>query len=107
MHECYANFLVGWIETNSNIEDGKEAAMARSSPCSTRSTPTCPHYKTQEWKLEQQILLVSFIGYQWYFSEDPIEFLASEIAFNLPVHVPKIGLPLPLSKCSGSARSTI
>lgn len=49
-----------------------------------------------DWARERQILLVSFIGHQWYWSNKPIEFLASEVAFNLPLHEPRTGLPLSM-----------
>jgi hypothetical protein len=54
-----------------------------------------PQTKTAfEWALERQVLLTCFIGYQWYFTNDPIEVLASEVPFELPLHMPKTGLPL-------------
>lgn len=91
-HECYANALV-------TFNGDKDQAMAAVIALLNEKYAECPSYKTiAEWKLEQQILLISFIGYQWYYTEDPIEFLASEIAFNLPVHMPKIGLPLPMTQ---------
>jgi hypothetical protein len=55
-------------------------------------------FDSQEWALERTILLTCFIGYQWYYTNDPIETLASEVAFNLPLHLPKIGMPLPMDE---------
>lgn len=58
-----------------------------------------PSYKTpQEFALERTVLLMSFVGYLWYYQNDPIEFLASELPFELPLHLPKTGLPLPTSE---------
>lgn len=103
MHECYANALNEWLDPDFSQTSHPEGEAAYAMSCVVtllnEKYAQCPNYKTiAEWKLEQQILLISFVGYQWYFSEDPIEFLASEIAFNLPIHVPKIGLPLPMSQ---------
>ena len=56
-----------------------------------------PATKTpEEWESERQVLVMSFIGYLWYWEDDPIEVLASELAFDLPIHTPKRGMPLPL-----------
>lgn len=52
----------------------------------------------KEWAIERQILLTSFIAYQWYYQNDPVEVLASEVPFNLPLHVPKVGMPLPMDE---------
>lgn len=58
----------------------------------------CPQWKTiEEWGLERTILMTCFVGYLWYYQNDPIEVLASEVAFDLPLHMPKSGLPLPLA----------
>jgi hypothetical protein len=51
-----------------------------------------------EWSLERQILLTSFMGYLWYWQNDPVEVLASEVPFELPIHLPRTGLPLPTSE---------
>ena len=48
----------------------------------------------EEWELERTVLLMSFIGYQWHYQDDPLEFLASELPFNLPLLDPRVGLPL-------------
>lgn len=52
----------------------------------------------EEWEVERQVLLTCFIGYQWYYGEDPIEVIESELAFELPLHMPTTGLPLPLKE---------
>lgn len=59
----------------------------------------CPQWKTiEEWGLERTILMTCFVGYLWYYQNDPIEVLASEVAFDLPLHMPKSGLPLPMTE---------
>lgn len=55
-------------------------------------------FDAKKWEIERTILLTSFIGYQWYWANDPIEFLANELPFNLPLHFPKSGMPLPMSE---------
>lgn len=59
----------------------------------------CPTYKTaNEWAIERQILLMSFLGHCWYYQNDVLEYLANEIKFEHPLIAPKVGLPLPLSE---------
>jgi len=90
MHEVYANALAKW--------DSACALQAVIDFLNERYAQ-CPNHKTMhEWSLERQILLTSFVGYLWYFSEDPIEYLASEVPFNLPIHNPRLGLPLPMDE---------
>lgn len=48
-----------------------------------------------EFQVEREILLQSFFAYLWYWQHDPIDVVASEVAFRLPIHDPAIGLPLP------------
>lgn len=51
-----------------------------------------------KWELERQILLTCFIGYLWRWQNDPIEFLASEVPFNLPLHMPRSGMPISMDE---------
>lgn len=51
-----------------------------------------------EWEIEYQILVNSFAGYMWYYQNDHIETLATELPFKLPVFHPKTGLPLRLDE---------
>jgi len=79
MHEAYANTST----IDAVVEHLNKAYAER------------PNYKTaEEWELERTILFVSFVAYQWYYSEDPLEFLASELPFELPLRDPRVGLPL-------------
>lgn len=51
-----------------------------------------PHFKTpEEWALERTILSTCFVGYLWYFSEEPIDVLQSEFHWVLPLHNPMSG----------------
>lgn len=110
MHEVYAATLAEYRELQGTV-------MVRGGPSTPDKTlasefaltaviehlnsryEKMPNTKTPfEWALERQILLTSFVGYLWRWSEDPIEVLASEVAFDLPVHMPKTGLPLPTTE---------
>lgn len=55
-----------------------------------------PHFKTpEEWALERTIISTCFVGYLWYFSEDPIDVLQSEFHWALPLHNPVSGRAVP------------
>lgn len=89
MHECYANVFAAF---------GAEHALQSVVNLLNERYVQCPAHKTvTEWALERQILLTSFVGYLWYFQDDPVEYLASEVPFNLPIHN-AIGLPLPMDE---------
>jgi archaeosine-15-forming tRNA-guanine transglycosylase len=89
MHECYANTEAAF---------GKEHALDTVVNLLNERYVQCPAHKTvTEWALERQILLTCFVGYLWYFQDDPVEYLASEVPFNLPIHN-AIGLPLPMDE---------
>lgn len=49
----------------------------------------------EDWETERLVLLTAFHTYLWYYENDPIESLAEEIAFDLPLHEPRTGMPLP------------
>jgi hypothetical protein len=90
MHECYANVFASF---------GAEHALESVVNLLNERYVQCPAHKTMtEWALERQILLTSFVGYLWFFQDDPIEYLASEVPFNLPLHNPRLGLPLPMDE---------
>jgi hypothetical protein len=57
-------------------------------------TPMPSTKAVEEWEIERQVLTTSFIGYLWYWQSDPIESIESELAFDLPLHAPRTGLPL-------------
>ncbi len=104
MHECYADAAAKWVpinedETHAPEDARKEHAWAAVYELLNQRYAEVPAWLTaDEWALERQILLVSFQAYQWYFQNDPIEFLASEVVFRLPLHNPKLGLPLPMTE---------
>jgi len=49
----------------------------------------------EEWNIERNILLYSFIAYFLRFRDDPVEVLATEIAFEVPMRNPTTGRALP------------
>lgn len=55
-----------------------------------------PSVSPEDWETERQKLMVSFIAYLWYWQDDPIEVLGSEVRFELPLHTPRTGMPLSL-----------
>ncbi len=97
VHEVYANTLIAAdADVVGNVP---EFAMGQVLEEINRRFTTIPNGKTpEEWAVARQKLLISFIGYQWYWQNDPVEFLASEVPFNLPVRMPKTGLPLPMNE---------
>lgn len=101
LHETYANRYSEWMTTSpeATVEGAAREALQAALEHLNEKYATCPSHKTlPEWALERQILLTSFIGYLWYFQNDSIEYLASELAFELPIIEPKTGLPVPLSQ---------
>lgn len=104
MHEQYAQALEAWKTDESESEnaersDQNEYALNAVVTLLNERYANVPSYKTpQEFALERTVLLMSFVGYLWYYQNDPIEFLASELPFELPLHLPKTGLPLPTSE---------
>lgn len=76
-------------------EAGLEAAIEH---LNTRYAEVPASKTPEEWAIERQILITSFIGYLWYWQDDPFTPVASEATFDLPLHAPQTGLPMPLSQ---------
>lgn len=100
MHEMYADaFQAGIGEEGTDWSDAERWGMEAVTEYLNTAYAECPSYKTmEEWELERTILLMSFIGYQWHYQDDPLEFLASELPFNLPLLDPRVGLPLSMKE---------
>ncbi len=49
----------------------------------------------EEWETEKIILLYSLSAYNWYYSDDDYEVLATEVPFNIPLINPASGRALP------------
>jgi hypothetical protein len=59
----------------------------------------CPTHKDlKDWRLEHTVLITCLAAYIWFWTNDPIEVLAVELPFDLPLHMPKSGLPLPTAE---------
>lgn len=92
MHEVYANC----VETFGSAEAIRMEAVVNHLNERYAAMPT--GFDPVKWELERTILLTSFMGYQWYWQNDPMEFLASEVPFNLPLHLPRVNMPLPMTE---------
>jgi len=58
-----------------------------------------PDSKTpEEWATERVILAVCFAAHCWYYQNETIETLATEISFRKPLYHPKTRLPLSLDE---------
>ena len=99
LHEVYQNERSEALEMGNSPEKAEDRAMEAAVDHLNERYAQVPATVTPtEWALEREKLLVSFMGYLWYWQDDPIEVLHSELAFDLPVHHPKTGLPLPTSQ---------
>lgn len=108
LHEIYAGALDGEYFQDggaeqegvpSTSEEWKEHALERVVVHLNERYAHMPNgFDKTKWELERQILLTSFIAYQWFWQNDPIEFLASEVPFNLPLHMPKSGMPISMDE---------
>lgn len=96
MHEAYAQGANAWTaQPHEAFESAAEAGMQAAIDGLNEQYSTCPTHKTlEEWELERTILMVSFVGYQWHYQNDAMEFLASELPFELPLRDPRTSLPL-------------
>lgn len=101
MHEAYAKALdavkegIGGDEPWPVDDAKREYSMNAVVSWLNERYATCPSHKTlEEWELERTILMVSFIAYQWHYAEDQVQFLASELPFELPLRDPRVNMPL-------------
>jgi len=102
MHETFAAAVVAYQQDEHRTADRDEletAGLQAVVNLLNERYERMPASKTTfEWALERQVLLTSFMGYLWYWQNDPVEVLASEVPFELPIHMPRTGLPLPTSE---------
>lgn len=91
-HSCHET----WANHPDNLEDLRLEAVVNH--LNERYANIPPGFDKTKWELERQILLTSFIAYQWFWQNDPIEFLASEVPFNLPLHMPRSGMPISMDE---------
>lgn len=100
MHETYANAFSECREKASDWCVPDDIATASSYAMTTVIGVLNNRYKNapsyidmKAWALERQVLLTCFEAYLWRWQNDPVEFLHSELPFDLPIHN-AIGLPL-------------
>jgi hypothetical protein len=99
LHEKYADAMPHVVDPEQGVTPEEVALDAVVRLLNDRYVLHKPVSKTdEEWAMERQILLTSFIGYQWYYQNDPVEVLASEVPFELPLKSPKVGMNLPVSE---------
>lgn len=60
--------------------------------------PTMEEY---EWAIECETVIRLACGYQWRWQDSGIEFIAAEMAFELPLVNPETGKPTPIWKLAG------
>lgn len=99
MHEEYANSIAAWKANrpDDTAEDRNIAALqAVIDLLNVRYEKVPSWIDSTDWALERQVLLTSFVAYLWYWQNDPVEFIASEVPFNLPLHEPRTGMPLSM-----------
>lgn len=97
MHEVYAEALEPQ-DPEKGVTPESMALEAVIDHLNERYSVAPSYLTAEEFALEREILVRSFIAYQWYWSNDPLEFLANELAFDLPLHMPRTGLPLPMDQ---------
>lgn len=99
MHETYANvFNEAWGHEGGLLgpECAEIALKAVVALLNQRYNDIPSWADALAWALEREVLYRSFVGYLWYWQNDPVEFLASEVPFDLPLHEPRTGMPLSL-----------
>lgn len=102
LHEVYHKALAAWEPVDadgSNDEAGRSQSEAASEAAIDHLNTAYQHIPASispvDWETERQILVTSFLGYLWYWQNDPVQPIVSEIAFDLALNEPRTGLPLP------------
>jgi len=91
LHEVY--------QTTVRETGDDDDALTAVSDYLTETYQEVPSWKSvAEWEVERIVLLRSFLCYLWYWDAQPIEYLADELCFDLPLIDPVIGMPLPMSE---------
>lgn len=93
MHEVYRQTLTNEAAPDPKV--GREIAFDVAIAALNAAYANMPSgFDITEWEIERTILAVSFAGHCWLYQNDPVETLATEVPFRLPLHHPKTGLPL-------------
>lgn len=104
LHEIYANAQSEWaasdvLSNTGEWADANEFALSQVINHLSGRYADCPTgIELKDWQRERQVLLTCFIGYLWRWQNEPIEILASEVPFELPLTSPAVNMPLPISE---------
>lgn len=91
MHEAYSDAAVAGQDAEAAFQAAVEAVQQKMA--------TRPAHKTEfEWELERAILVTCFTGYHWYYQNEQLRTIATEIKYDLPIHMPRSGMPIHASK---------
>lgn len=91
MHEVY--------RTSLRAGSDRDAAFAAAFDHLNKRYETCPpSVDLEEWEEERQQIAGLFAGHAWLYQNEPLDVIASEIPFRLPLFHPLTGLPLPESE---------
>jgi hypothetical protein len=105
--EAYETALREWVPADPGDTVSDEVAQEAMRACAMTAAveylneryAECPTHKDlKDWRLEHTTLITCLAGYVWYWQNDPVEVLAVELPFDLPLHMPKSGLPLPTAE---------
>ena len=104
MHETYRDFHLAYLDqmaeplSEAAQKDASDGALTKVIEYLDERYSNLPDWVTPETaELERTILLTSFQGYLWYYQNDTITTLATELKFDLPL-LNRIGLPLPTAE---------
>lgn len=91
-HKMHEDFELALNHLATNDEAINESVQK----CYAAYADKIPASKTpEEWAVEREILVRSFIGYHWFWTERPLQYLQSEFAFELPLLNPKVNMYMP------------
>jgi RecB family exonuclease len=95
LHEVYRDAQ----KADAACGDGETTAYQEAMLHLYKAYENVPPGKTMdEWETEREILARSFAGHCWLYQNDPVETVATELSFDLPLHHPKTGLPLSVDE---------
>lgn len=97
--EIVQDILDGRVPGDTAAELCKDQAMDQALAYLDDCYNEIPDWKDEtEWAVEKTMLAVCFAAHLWYWGDNPVEVLTTEQEFDLPIHEPRTGLPLPMSE---------
>lgn len=89
----------GAMEAYGNAEGDHDAKLIAAVEYLNDRYAEVPSWKTaEEYGLEHVTLITCVAGYFWFFQNQPLAYLANELAFELPIHMPRTGLPISVDE---------